>query len=447
MTDIQALKTVLSKAWESTRSAATGTSRSVTSRRAKVRLVIGLDFGTSTSKVIVAGKMMHSGEILRTIVKDLNGGLLIPSVLQMINRGCIAFVPVSRHSPVIRSIKSALQVSPHGSALDRHIRQLTGLDSDAICYGYLSHLVHLVRAHLEKHWPQTHYEYDELVWCMGAPVGLSSWAQLSQRYQIILQAAVDDPAPLDSHYSILAQDLQERFKIACSRPPKAFCAVLPEALVIISAFILGHQGRIDPGMYCLVDVGAGTTDATWFRYDPSRLDKPVLIYSGASVPIAGDRINTALKREYPNEVHAGWTEIPGLHETRSLQELIVELCHVRYSGMVLIGRREPPSTFLNAPVNLVLMGGGSRIARVARALAEPIRSQHDRLLVRARFHVRPFQAALPSVQNITELHALALGLSYHPGEHPGFLDRHEIDELSYAVNDTVIFDDHLAKDD
>ena len=161
--------------------------------------------------------------------------------------------------------------------------------------------------------------------------------------------------------------------------------------------------------------------------------------------MAGDRINTSLQHVGGHQAHIGWQPIPGL-TPELLPDLLLQLAAVRGDGMSQIGRKESVASFFNDEVNLVLIGGGSNIHKVSTTLGRPLQSKHERGGTRARFRSMTLQPTLLAPGS-TALHTLALGLSYHPGEHPGFLDRHEIEDWQPPVSSRPEFNDHNLIDD
>lgn len=443
MPDLDGLRDILRQLWGSESAQLSPGSPSL-SHREKIRLVVGFDFGTSTSKVIVAAKAPRTDQISRSAV-SVDGRALIPTIASRIDHR-ISFRPQAQGNPIWRSFKSCLNRSLANSTLAKHIHQGTGLAPEVLCFGYLSYLADQVKKHIAVEWPESRYEITECIWAMGAPIGFGTWNEEADRYRRILQAAVDHPAPLDADVAASGGQLKQAYKFATSANTLkiAMCHVLPEALVAISAYVLSTNGRIDPGMYCLADIGAGTTDVTWFRHESRDASTPMRIYSGASSPVAGDKINTALAQVNPKSAHSEWLPIPGLL-AEPLEDLLREVAQTRSDGMAQIGRKEPITTFLEAPVSLVLMGGGRKIDCLSTALSKPVLSRHQ-TAPRARFattHLQPAKLAVGA----TDLHALALGLSYHPGEHPGFLDRHEIADWQPQLSGTPEFMDHNMIDD
>lgn len=124
---------------------------------------------------------------------------------------------------------------------------------------------------------------------------------------------------------------------ACILPPREnkMTFVVSEALAEVMAYV--HSSAVQPDKHVLVDVGAGTTDVSFFY--PNMRERKIWWYGTGTLPVAGDAVDdalvSALRRKYPEFDEMNGVELA--ERTRKAKEkwaedtaLVLDIGHREY---------------------------------------------------------------------------------------------------------------------
>jgi hypothetical protein len=401
--------------------------------RTAVNLVVGLDFGTSTVKCIVTAERVGEGVYHRKVIK-IDGQSLFPSAAYFRDGILSIGEPPSHDSAIIfRSTKSCLRCQVLKEEPCRRCFDGTGLSAELVVWAILSYCVSRIKDAIRKRLPDNAYaiDWERVEWKMGVPLDSAEQEPLRCLFRDILWRAVHYGETVKKHTPLaeLGDAYSKMGDIHC--PPDAWsnCFVVQEALVAVNAFLLAHENRklIEPGLYCLCDVGAGTLDVAFFRYS-NRADRPIVFYAASSTRVGGDSFaevlskvlmreqsGVALRQAYDQAIlmlaHDCANACRKLRSCFSLASPEIE----RISKSMQRGRNiafDRAYKKENAGerwegLKVILMGGGASIPDVPEFLKSNIRYPSPDDPIRAdevTFDVAPLEGA-------TRLHGIAHGLS------------------------------------
>lgn len=233
-------------------------------------IIVGLDFGTSSTKVIVR-LPFEPGEPTIAIPAPVpcrsdNDPYLWQTVLWVKGNG--AFVPWPEPgAEVLNALKQGL-IQGRGETVISTSAALEITRTDA-GVAYLAFVIRYVKGWLRIH-RSDHFRGRRPVWLVnvGMPTASYDDLRISKPYRRIAAAAfqlakVDSPVTLEAVQPFLHDPRVVDAGDSDEAAEALGVAVIPEAAAEMTGF--AKSARNAPGLYLLVDVGAMTLDACMFR--------------------------------------------------------------------------------------------------------------------------------------------------------------------------------------
>lgn len=320
-------------------------------------LIIGFDFGTHSTKVVVRERGQPGGSIAH-FDQDAEGypRHASPSLVRCVDaRFYFGTEALKRHGgKLFRSLKVSLlpQVEhPVGSFSDE-------LDSPLLVAAYFAWAFQKLRESLKT-------SADASVFInIAAPMGHFESPELKNRYLQIIQAAwhlSSSSEPRSVHQGIAVSSVAEMIgpllKEPVIGPELRRFEVLPETIAPVVSLSLDPWMK--PGMYMIIDTGAGTTEMSVFHVGESGIDQKVLCYRDETMLLGGNDLQLA-------ERHAG----PGTHPEL---DAIISRLKKQYGRIWQLGYQLDAPNHLSRrrwqQLTLVLSGGGTRHESVAAHLS------------------------------------------------------------------------------
>lgn len=395
----------------------------VSHNRRKRNLVIGLDFGTSTTKVVWRDLTSDRWGFMRwTGATRLPRAALLPSGLAVNDselymavdvmaapQGClllpwIKMCVLCRHNPTVCRRCNALSSGP-----DKRLT-LAGsrISADALACAFLSYVMRTVRTDLETRYPR-----EELIlqWNVGCP-----WDQLDslnarQAYESIVHVAwrfqdqVVNPLPLE-----IVLKIQQALESIELPPAEERCVhVRPETLAGLQAFL--QSPHADEGTYACVDIGAGTTEICFFLYgkDRSKTGEPFVasFLADRTVPWGGDDMDGELAKLWGVSRQVARKRKEAGHVIPDVLEVVKNISgEYRKVCCGIAAKRLLPES--QRSYRLFFLGGGTRSPMVVSQLQCDFPQYGMKLLEAGRL---PPPRGLESLANHFDLFAVATGLA------------------------------------
>ena len=376
---------------ESVRHAATPT-KSGERRRELRRLRLGVDYGTSTSKLVITDYGAVDGD--RSFVVRLAGrsghrheDYRIPSSVGVTEDSLLHFgfaaEDLGSHAPVYRSLKMlcAYPSRFYGDPLPLP----AGLGATDLAALYVGYLVHAGRKAAVRYAARFGAQ-PSLSMTLGAPMALLDDGHISKMFVDIARESFELGQVLDFDGPIRVPDAVDalvdiRAKLGdAPEQPRDWVRSEAEA-----ALFWAHRSPdIGEGRFACVDVGAGTTSASWFHIGATReggvlVSSRLSFYGAACDPPACDAIGQVLVE------HAGGTT--SLHDIRGRESQLIEslsskvgwrtLDHVLsqigdvfVSASGLAYEKEKSTSRWNGKGRVFFLGGGTKLREVQNTLIE-----------------------------------------------------------------------------
>jgi len=259
-------------------------------------IVVGLDFGTYSTKVVVRPRGEPTAEVVR--IEEPAPGypcFAAPSLVRSLE-GQVFFgreALCRSGGKLYKSLKVCLLPPKDGVAPRQPL--LAGSSPDLLVSLYLSWVLHSLRTRFQA---RKGHEEPSVFLNMAAPMNHVEDARLKDRYLRIIHAAWEsvfggDPFPVQQGMAI--RQLTERFQpwLQAEVPDLTVrhFEVLPETVAPIVSLSL--DPRMAPGMYLIVDIGAGTTEISVNHVGERGADQRVACYADESTLFGGDSFNWA----------------------------------------------------------------------------------------------------------------------------------------------------------
>jgi len=239
-------------------------------RRAGPRAItIGLDFGTHSTKIVLRPRGAEKAALLQ-ISKPQEGypWFACPSLVKVVDDRVYFGSRALEVSggKLYRSLKVQL-LPPEGDDATDHVFP-SGLTPDLLVAWYLSWVLGRIKLAIDKFFKHSN---PRLSLNLAAPMNHIENESLKARYLGIVQAAWESvfgkvPSPVQQGMRV--KEMRAKFaswleKEVPSRETRPF-EILPETVAPIVS--LSFDPRMDPGMYMIVDIGAGTTEISYFPH-------------------------------------------------------------------------------------------------------------------------------------------------------------------------------------
>jgi len=377
----------------------------------KVDFIVGLDFGTSTSKVVLNARLAHGAEERQAI--KIDGHACHPSTVVRL-AGELHFGHASPAEPdaeLIRSLKTHLRCGvPRCAYCQQH-----GADwAEFLAWTYLGYLAKRTREAIASLYPVDRFEHGRVLWNMGVPLDNRKERHVQDRFGAVMYRAV--------HFCDVEQGIEERgaraaFEAACKRMipnvNERDCTVFPEAAVAANAFKVLHRALVDREHYFVCDVGAGTTDLAFFWYSQAA-EKQISFYGTASARAGGDDFERILAD------HLRRPRAPGLLERevgkvrsdvlkRIFAPILQDLSKTRRRGFGRSLQKERDPAYWRE-IQGLLIGGGAEVPHVRERLMRAMETGNGN----ATIPIFPLDIDPRTIPGATALHAIAVGLSLDP---------------------------------
>ena len=279
------------------------------SARPTTFVVIGLDFGTSGTKVIV--RLLDKGRPASAVDFGTNQAgfsrFSFPSTIALGNSRFLFGIEAEKHQKgtVFRSLKRTListngdvrhaarpEVPPRPQDLDAHPHFLVAV--------YLAAVLRRVRGLVTR-------EYDadsEFLYNLDIPVSQLDDGPIQRGYQTALDAAVvfaeTDDLQLDDYRALWERWLDVLGRESTGLPDREHkrWELVPESSAIVkgaeAALALASIVRDSRRYTAIVDIGAGTTDLGWFRWVASEEEDRVFFFSAKTSLVGCDDVDDGL---------------------------------------------------------------------------------------------------------------------------------------------------------
>lgn len=389
-----------------------------------VRVCVGLDFGTSTTKAVVYATM---GRTQQRWAPKIHGHEHYPSVL--VERGIgVSFGPSDvqkSRAKVHRSMKMLLRAAALEGDEDRLLHG-SRLPVHAAVWGYLVHVIQDIEATIAARFPSDRFHIQTKEWHLGVPLD-EKQASIERAFRRVFFRALRRPT--DSHVDRLVwrDDLIAAYQRVSSLDPppmheRSDCFVYAEAAVAVNAIrLIGRP--LETGKYFVCDVGAGTTDTAFFWYSTRSLEEPIQFYATSCPQSGGDMFVSAVKdklragegRTWDDQLlHASATErLHGGEFTGSEPLFRHVLKRMDQSRRTAFGRARDAGETLDRwqSVTGYLVGGGSRMPGVERTCLSPLPTGVGKNVIPVTQRTFSLDELEEAVEGMTDLHWIAAGLS------------------------------------
>lgn len=314
----------------------------------KKTLVIGFDFGTHSTKVVLRERGKEIGRIAEfDKFAKRYPPFTSPSVVRQI--GDKLFFGTTALNAAQGKIYSSLKVKLLSSS-QLNETPLTGeLDSVSLVTVYLAWAFQQIRNSLHDK------EYANIFLNLAAPMSHFENSQLKTRYLRIVQAAwkltFEMQTPSIKQGVTVAQVttlLEPLLTAPVQDGEHRHFDVLPETIAPVVSLSLDPW--MEPGMYMIVDTGAGTTEISVFHAEAAGVDQKVLCYWDETMLLGGNDLN--LRKQSPGDGQTG-------KSNQIVEEIAKRFCEIWYRGYLLDSLNHTARNRWKS-MTLVLSGGGTR---------------------------------------------------------------------------------------
>lgn len=245
-------------------------------KRNERTLVVGVDFGTSTTKVVWQDLSDNHFEVIqwRPSIDGLSS-FLLPSTI-LLRGGSIHFgiseADAGGDDILLHSIKLCVlcrrkpSICRCGNSVARHgMILLPGseqpIPASSFACMFLAHVFHEIEQRLRTQFPE-----DDLVliWNIGCPMDHLDVEDLRSEWERMTGAAIELRQHVSSQadMSLLAEATKLVNAFVVPAPSERSYFVQPEGLAAVKAFL--ESPHAESKTYAIVDVGAGTTEVSFF---------------------------------------------------------------------------------------------------------------------------------------------------------------------------------------
>lgn len=219
-------------------------------------LVIGLDFGTSSTKVVIADRAMNTAYAVPFMESVGLSSYLLPSALVESDGGVYAlYGEGERHA-------------------DLKLAMLARSDDLASCARVCAFLALVIRSARAWLFETKHEQYlrADILWtlALGQPADQAASASFQRHYEHMAEVAwylAGKAGPIDVKSAEAAWVRREQVDVGDELEVCPMAEVSAQVHGFVSS---SHFDVRQPNIYLLVDVGAGTVDATLFHVEKER---------------------------------------------------------------------------------------------------------------------------------------------------------------------------------
>lgn len=329
-------------------------------RSDRTTVVVGFDFGTYSTKVLFRKRNDDVARVL-TLGDPVPGypSFASPSLVSL-EQGRLWFggeALAHTQGALYRSLKVRLL----GPATEPDNEYPPGPCPDLLVAAYLTWAFRAVRNGIDRQYPDAGIRLN-----VAAPMDHLEDQKLKARYLQIVQAAwtiAFGRAPIPVTQGCRLDEIEDALHSLLSREvlgeDERKFDVLPETVTAIVS--LSMNPRMMPGMYLIVDVGAGTTEISVNYSNEQGIDHRVVCYCDQTVMIGGDQFSRL-------------SELPSKQQQDQCDSLASELAK-RCAKVWALGRlKDAPNHFARQrwkSLTILLAGGGTRHPAVRGIFRNP----------------------------------------------------------------------------
>lgn len=321
-------------------------------------VIIGFDFGTHSTKVVVRERGTSDGRIVQ--FDDVVWGYpyrASPSLVRLVgNRLFFGTEALTRRGgELFSSLKVGLlrYGDQNGSTFP------LGLTNRTLVAAYLAWAFTQLRANLPEH------SESKFFINVAAPMSHFEDPRLKMSYLQIVQVAwnlafASNETPIHQGVSVSSavEILSPLVEQPVLEPEIRRFDVLPETIAPVVSLSL--DPFMEPGMYMIVDTGAGTTEMSVFHAGESGADQKVLCYQDETMLLGGNDVHLAEQLSEPEKRHA---------VDKILSKLKSQFRRLWYQGYQIdMNNRIAAKRWKELTV--VLSGGGTRHSEIAQHLTD-----------------------------------------------------------------------------
>ena len=258
----------------------------------QVTVIVGLDFGTHSTKVL----MRPRGEELAGVVQIESPTqgypwFASPSLVRLAD-GRLHFggEALQRNGGTLyRSLK--VHLLPPSNNDFPQVPFPAGPTPDVLVACYLSWVLGSLKKHIEARFK---YSQPRVLLSMAAPMNHFENASLKLHYLGIVNAAWQsvfgsDASPTEQGVALSRVEEWVKARISREVPAKGVRPFEIMAETVAPLVSLSSDPRMEPGMYMMVDMGAGTTELSTNHVGEPDIDQKVLCYYDESIVLGGDQ--------------------------------------------------------------------------------------------------------------------------------------------------------------
>lgn len=353
-------------------------------RRIERHIVVGVDFGTSSTKVIWQDLTDNHFEVFHWRTTDEgSSSFLLPSTVLLRNGSMYFGFPASEANEgdvLLKSIKLCVlcrrkpTICRCGNAAARQgVIGLPGsadtIPASSFACLFLAHVFREVEGRLSARFPD-----DDLIliWNVGCPMDHLDIGDLRSQWEKMTGAAIElrRQVPNPAYISLLAQATRLVERLAVAVPSERNYFVQPEGLAAVKAFLESPHG--ESKTYAIVDVGAGTTEVSFFfngraMLEPGQPFRPSYLADSTDA-VGGVKIDLELAQawgccieEAQKRKEAGPPSIPVV---QSVEDICIQ--YQRTCGEIV--KQNKLTSAHDKRFDLFVIGGGGRLLTLRRSL-------------------------------------------------------------------------------
>lgn len=351
-------------------------------------LIVGVDFGTNSTKVIWQDFSADSFEVFQWNPQARGvASILLPSTV-MIRDGALYFgaseQDTRRGDILLRSIKLCVLCSRKSSicrcgnamataGMIRIFNSAEPTAASSISCLFLAYVFREVENRLIRQYPN---ERLHLVWNIGCPLDHLDATGRRGEWERMTGAAMElrgkVPNPADGSLVAEASRLIRHFTV----PPKEVrnYFVQPEGLAAVKAFL--ESPHAEPRTYAIIDVGAGTTEVSFFfngrvTTEPGQPYRPSYL-ADSTEAVGGSKIDLELAQMWRCSVEEARLRKETTRDSAPVVSAIREICrqYQRTCGEI-IRRRKLVSPY-DMRFKLFIIGGGGRLDSLQKAVIQTL---------------------------------------------------------------------------
>ena len=355
----------------------------------KRNLRLGVDYGTSQSKLVLTDYNAPDGErsfVVRPADRENHDGdFRIPSTVSLeqdtLYFGFRAESAVSRRTRVYRSLK--MQCAYPNEFYGDTVELPPGLSAYDLATLYVGYLIQIGNRTARSYSARYGAQYS-LGATLGAPMAQLDDRQLQTRFVCLVREANALTDKIDFGSGLNLNDAKHALREVRAalgdnvvREPRDWVRSEAEAAL----FWAYNSPEIARGRYSFVDVGAGTTNASWFHITAQRSEDDILrkermaFYGSACAPPGCDAIDSVLARDLdlPTVAEVRGEEDNLLKQASeptktAVAKVISNITDVYGKASERAYRREQTSRAWQNVGRVFLIGGGNKIEAVRQGL-------------------------------------------------------------------------------